>query len=265
MRTWLAILFTCPLLAQEPVKPQALTAVCADSEISEFGLDCSVDEPCPVYLELTDVEPLGAKLFLTGNFHTGTFTLWSLLLSSDDGGATWNEPLSRIRGAALDQLQFVDFEHGWTAGYITGNLPKDPFFLKTTDSGKTWRRIPVYEDGAYATVESFWFSSRTNGELIMNRRGDARSRHQRLLTTTGADMWTTQEASARPLPNPRPRTAVSDWRVRADGPSKTYRVERREAGRWRTAAAFLLRAGACKPAPLPPPEPPAPPDPPPLP
>ena len=51
MRTWLAILLACPLLAQDAAKPRALTAVCRDSEILEFGLECSAEEPCPIYLE----------------------------------------------------------------------------------------------------------------------------------------------------------------------------------------------------------------------
>lgn len=259
MRTWLAILLAGPLLAQDAAKPRALTAVCGDSEILEFGLECSVEEPCPIYLELTAVEPLGTKIFLTGNFHTGTVTLWSLVLGSEDEGKTWAEPASRIRAAALDQLQFVDFENGWTAGYITGNLPKDPFLLKTMDAGKTWRRVPVFEDGAYGSVENFWFTSKTQGTLIINRRGDAKSRYQRLQTMTGGDSWMMQEVSAKPLPNPRPRAATAaanaDWRVRADGPSKSFRVERREAGRWQTVASFLLRAGACQPDPPKPIEP----------
>ncbi len=259
MKAWLAILLAFPLAAQEPAKPQPLTAVCGDSEITEFGLECSADEPCPIYLELTAVEPLGVKLFLSGNFHTGTQTLWSILLASEDGGKTWAEPLGRIRAAVLDQIQFVDFENGWTAGHITGNLPKDPFFLKTTDAGKTWRRVPVFDDTAYGSVEHFWFTSKTQGELIINRRGDPRNRHQRLQTMTGADSWMMQEVSAKPLVSPRPRaSANADWRVRADGPSKSFRVERREAGRWQTAASFLLRAGACQPDPPKPPEPPKP-------
>ena len=253
MRTWLAVLLACPLLAQDPAKPRVLTAVCADSEIAEFGIECSTEEPCPIYLELAAVEALGSKLFLTGNFHTGTTTLWSLLLASDDDGRSWAEPMGRVRGAVLDQLQFVDFENGWVAGHITGNLPRDPFFLKTTDSGKTWRRIPVFEDGAYGSVEHFWFTSKTQGELIINRRGDAKSRYQRLQTMTAGDSWMMQEVSAKPLPSPRPRAATAaanaDWRVRADGPSKSFRVEHREAGRWLTSASFLVRAGTCQPEP----------------
>ncbi len=264
MRVPLAILLACPLLAQAPApgsaKPQALTAVCADAEINDFGLECSAEEPCPIYLELTAVDALGSKLFVTGNFHTGTVTLWSVLLASEDEGKTWSEPLSRIRGAVLDQLQFLDFENGWTAGHLTGNLPKDPFFVKTTDAGKTWRRVPVFEDTAYGTIEHFWFTSKTQGELIVNRRGDARNRYQRLQTMTGGDSWMMQEVSAKPIASPRPRAGVAtaDWRVRADGPSKAFRVERREAGRWQAVASFPLRGGACQPAPPKPPEPPPP-------
>jgi len=260
MRIWAALLMAATALAQEPSKSGALTAVCADSEISDFGLECSLDEPCPVYLELSTVEQVGGKLFLAGNLHTESATLWSLLLMSPDEGKTWSEPFSRIRGASLDQVLFVDFENGWASGQINGSLPKDPFLLKTTDAGKTWRRITLFEDTAYGSIEQFWFDSKTHGYLVLNRKGTQGGRFQKMETMSGGDTWMMREVSPSAIAGPRARGATgnnADLRIRTDSATKSFRVEQRREGKWNMVASFPVRAGACQPAPPKPAEPPA--------
>jgi hypothetical protein len=251
MRLLAAVLTLGALGAQEAPKPAAgaglAPAVCADAEIGEFGLECTAEEPCPVFLELSGVEAAGAKIFVTGNLHTATATLWSLLAVSEDGGKTWSEPQTRLRGAALDLIQFVDAETGWVAGQIAGAMPKDPFFLKTTDGGKTWRRTPVFEESSYGVVEQFQFQTKTEGWLVVNRRGAGNQRYQKMDTMTGGDSWMLKEASATPVAGGKARTA--EWRVRVDGAAKLHRVERRQDGRWTAVASFALHGGECKPAP----------------
>jgi hypothetical protein len=66
-----------PTIAPAPVynysgQPIVLEAQCADAELNDFGLTCSEDEPCPVYLELAAIEPAGSKVFVAGNFHSET-------------------------------------------------------------------------------------------------------------------------------------------------------------------------------------------------
>lgn len=247
MKALLAIVAMGTLSAQEPPKaaPELAAAVCAAAEITEFGLECSAEEPCPVFLELSGVEAAGERIFLTGNLHTATATLWSVLALSEDGGKTWSEPHARLRGAALDLIEFIDPLHGWAAGQVAGNLPKDPFLLKTTDGGKTWRRAAVFDESSYGVVEQFHFTSKTEGTMVVNRRGARNQRYQRLETTTGGDTWMLKEASGV-APSARPR--VSDWRVRVDAAAKMHRVEKREAGRWTVVASFAVRGGECRPA-----------------
>lgn len=268
MRAWAAVVTVAITFAQEPPKSKDITAVCGDQEITEFGLECSTEEPCPVYLELTSIEVVGVKIFLAGNLHTPSTTISTLLLASEDEGKTWTEPAARVRGAALDQLQFVDFENGWASGTVSGSLPKDPFFLKTTDGGKTWRRVALFEDTFYGSIDQFWFDSRTHGLMVLNRKGTRGSPFQRMETMTGGDSWMTLEVSPKPIPPIRPKASGNtDWRIRTDTASKTFRLERRQGGRWTQIYTFPVRAGVCKPDPPkpvepPPAEPPAKPEPP---
>lgn len=241
-------------------KPIALGLSCSDQEIDSFGLTCTEDSPCDVFLELAAVESVGSKYFVTGNFHTSNATLWSLLLTSADSGKTWTESHERVRSAALEQIQFIDFENGWVAGETLVSLPRDPFFLRTDDGGKTWRKQTVSSESRVGAIEQFNFESKSNGALLIDRTqtGDAGGRHEFYETNTGGDSWMLREVSPRPLKLKRPRALNPDLRVRADAPSKSFRVERRAAGKWEAVAAFLIRAGECKPAELrlaePPPE-----------
>jgi photosystem II stability/assembly factor-like uncharacterized protein len=228
-------------------------------EIQELGLECSLEEPCKAYFEITGLETAGIKLFVAGNFHTEKFTLESVLLMSEDGGATWIEPHPRVRGASLEQIQFIDFENGWVSGLVAGSIAKDPFLLKTADGGKTWRRLPVFEDTEYATIEHFWFESKTQGQIVLNRRGQGTARFHRMETMTGGDSWVPREMTPKAPPPKRVRTGMSfnaDWRVRADATAKAFRIEHRVAGRWSTASLFAYEGGVCKPKPPPPPPPP---------
>lgn len=242
----LGLALTLPAAAQT-VK---LSVVCADEEIREFGLVCDEDEPCPVYLEIAGVEPVGARLFAVGNLHTGTATLWSVLLMSEDGGKTWTEPYPRQKSVAFDMVQFVDFENGWVSGHQAGSLARDPFLLRTVDAGRTWRKFPLYRDSPVAFIEQFWFETKDQGTLIVQRRGAGVGRYQRLETRDGGAAWAMREAAEDPIEGKRARGAVSmnaDWRVRADAKANQLRIEKREARQWRAVAAFPLVAGKCEP------------------
>ncbi|MBI3684036.1 MAG: hypothetical protein HY235_26995, partial [Acidobacteria bacterium] len=97
-------------------KPLKLEFSCKDDDIAAFGLTCTPEEPCEAYLELAAVEALGNRVFLTGNIHTSAVTLWSVLLTSEDAGKSWMEMGERMRSTGLEQIQFLDFEHGWIGG-----------------------------------------------------------------------------------------------------------------------------------------------------
>src|SRR5437764_5989353 len=109
----IAFVFTCftalaHAMAQEAAEPTILKNngapikvgyACTEDDLQWAGMACSVEDPCPVYLELSAVAPSGKKIAASGNLHSTSGTLYSILLVSDDGGATWKEPAKRLRGA----------------------------------------------------------------------------------------------------------------------------------------------------------------------
>lgn len=229
-------------------KPMLVPVQCGSEEINALGLTCSAEEPCPVFLELEGIEAVASKLFLSGNLHTATTTLSSILLFSPDGGKTWSEPHERIPSAGLDQIQFVDFQNGWIAGHQLQALPRDPFFLRTTDGGKTWRRRPVFGESQPGTIEAFWFDSREQGTVLIDRQSsEGGGRYARYETMTGGESWMIREVSARAPRLKRQAGENPAWRVRPHAPSQAYRIEKQEGERWLTVASFLIRAGVCVP------------------
>ena len=253
---WIALLVPLGVLAQaKPVlentgQPMRVEGRCTDEDIQRFGLTCSAEDPCTVLLELAAVEPVANRIILSGNLHTSSVTLSSLLLVSEDAGKTWTEPFERIPSAALDQIQFLDYEYGWIGGQLLLTVPKDPFFLLTTDGGKTWRRNPIFPETRAGAIERFRFTSRTSGTLWMDRTqaGEAGLRHELYETLTGGTSWILRQASDRPIVTRRPEAAAgnTDWRLRPEAATRSYRLERRQGERWQTVASFLFAAGECK-------------------
>jgi photosystem II stability/assembly factor-like uncharacterized protein len=227
-------------------KPMRVPFECTEADSQVAGLSCSEEEPCQVYLELASVESVGNKVFLTGNLHTPTTTLFSILLATEDAGKTWSEAHPRIRLGGLDQIQFVDFQNGWIAGANLQSTPRDPFFLITTDGGKTWHQRPIYDETRVAVIERYWFDTKENGMLLMDARLE-RNRHELYETRTGGESWSLQQASADPIRFPRSRDpGASGWRVRADAATHSYHLEKSEAERWQKVASFLVSLGTCK-------------------
>jgi hypothetical protein len=219
---------------------------CTAADSQSAGLSCSEEEPCPVYLELANIEPVGNRLFLTGNLHTPNTTLNSILLASEDSGAAWTEPHPRISQSGLDQIQFIDFQNGWISGANLQSAPRDPFLLITTDGGKTWRDRPIFDESRVAAVERFWFTSREEGMMLVDARLD-NGRHELYETRTGGESWALRQASLTPLRFPlNTEPSPSGWRLRADAATHSYAIEKLQADRWQKIASFLVDAGACK-------------------
>ena len=227
-------------------KPMHVPFECTEADTQVSGLSCSEEEPCPVYLELGNIEAVGNKLFLPGNLHSPTLTLYSILLASDDAGKTWSEPHPRIRFAGLDQIQFIDFQNGWISGANLQSAPRDPFLLLTTDGGKTWRQRPIYEDSRLGVIERFWFDSPQEGTMLVDARLES-NRHELYETRAGGESWSLREASANPIRFPRTREpGASGWRIRPDAATNSYAIEKSEGGRWQKVASFLVNIGSCK-------------------
>lgn len=224
---------------------------CTDDDLQWAGLTCSEEDPCPIYLELSHIAAVGQKLFITGNIHSSSNTLYSVLLASDDAGASWREAVPRIRGGEFDHIQFFDFETGWVSGQMLQPLPGDAFLLLTTDGGKTWRRRPVLDEDSGGSLVAFWFDSRKSGALVMDRGQSGGNRYQLYESNNGGESWMIRETSADPI-KLRSAPLVEDgagWRIRADAGSKSFRIEKREGAGWKSVAGFLLRLADCKPEP----------------
>jgi hypothetical protein len=218
---------------------------CTPADTQAAGLGCSEEDPCPVYIELANVEAVGGKIFVTGNLHTPMATLYSILLASEDGGSTWAEPHPRIHSSGLDQIQFIDFQNGWISGANLQGAPRDPFFLITTDGGKTWRQRPIFEETRVAAIERFWFDSPANGTLLMDARLDNEKR-EFYETQTGGESWAIQE-TADPARAVKERPGLAPgWRMRTDAATHSYVIEKSENNRWRKVASFLVNIASCK-------------------
>lgn len=243
----LAIAFAGILAAQAPLedplqnngKPMRVVYECTAADTQAAGLGCSEEDPCPVYLELTNVESIGAKLFVTGNLHTPMATLYSILLASDDEGKTWTEPHARIRQSGLDQIQFVDSQHGWISGANLQGAPRDPFFLITSDGGKTWSEHQVFDETRVAAIERFLFDTPSTGELLIDARLDNGKREQ-YATHDGGTTWLAQAFDAEKL------KPVAGSRLRADAATHSYIIEQSENSRWKKMASFLVNVATCK-------------------
>jgi hypothetical protein len=239
-------LFLLPVLlaAQDPAR---IEYGCPAEDLEKFGLTCSEDEPCDVFLELASVEGVGSTIFAAGNLHTLSTTLYGVLLASGDGGKTWSEPNPRIPAATLDQVQFPDFQRGFVSGVSEEPLARDPFFLVTADGGKNWRRRSLFNETRYGSIQQFWFDSAKSGELVFERSQGSSSVYETYETVNGGETWTIKETGSKP---PRlvkaPMKDTGTWRVRTDATSRTNRIERRGARGWELVASFSVRAGVCK-------------------
>jgi len=230
-------------------EPMTVPFQCTDEDIAQAGLSCTEEAPCPVYAELTAVAALGSKIFISGNLHSDSITMYSLLLESDDGGETWTEPFARIRGASFDFVQFPDFEHGWVSGEMLQPLARDPFFLITSDGAKTWRRRPIFDDGTAGSVQSFWFDSPTTGSMVIDK-GSGTARYQLYESPTSGDTWSIRESSPKPIRiKSAPPSGTGAWRLRTDAKSHAFHLEKAAGEAWKTVASFLVAAPSCKPAP----------------
>lgn len=227
-------------------KPMRVVYECTPEDTQAAGLGCSEEDPCPVYLELSNVESVGAKVFVTGNIHTPMATLYSVLLASDDSGHTWSEPHPRLHASGLDQIQFVDFQNGWISGANLQGAPRDPFMLVTSDGGKTWRERPLFDEDRVAAIERFWFDTPMNGKLLIDATLD-NGQHELYDTHTGGENWTIEKTSDAPIRFPVPKQpGTVSLRLRTDAATHAYVIEKSENNRWLKLASFMVDIATCK-------------------
>ncbi len=236
-----------PAVFEYDGKPITLPFHCSLEDIRWAGMSCSEDEPCPLYLEVASADAVGDHVFAAGNIHSDALTLYSLLLSSSDGGHSWQVGPESIRGAGLDRIQFLDALTGWISGQTLFPIPQDPFFLLTSDGGKSWHLKPIFNDSHFGSIQQFGFESKTLGGVIVdNGPGGDTDRYSRFESNDGGETWAIKEESKKPVQLKRP-AANPAWRVRADASTRSYRIEHRTGNQWTAVAAFAVKLPACKP------------------
>ena len=239
-----------PLFAQSMFAQTTVQVAydCPPADAENFGLNCSEDQPCPVFLELASAGAAGERLFVAGNLHTSDTTLFSLLLASEDAGLTWTEPSPRLQNAALEQIEFFDAQTGWVSGESIDPLTRNPFLMVTADGGKTWKQKLLFEETRYGTISQFHFTSKTDGELLLDTTQGKTKRVETYVSHTAGESWELQgvSAAARLTSAPRP----PDLRVRADAASAAYRLERaatkNNARVWESIATFAIHVTDCR-------------------
>lgn len=232
-----------PATLENAGKPMRVPLQCNADQLQSLGLGCTEEEPCPLYLELGAVDSAGERIFVAGNIHGSAATISTILLSSADGGKTWIEPFERIASSELEQIQFFDADHGWISGSVIQTLPRDPFFLVTTDGGKTWEKHPVVEDTHQGSVDHFHFESPQSGELALT---PVDGKYELYETMTGGQNWTVRQISSKPLTIAQPPAVDKTWRLRTDAKTHSYVIEHLEGNGWQRIASFQVELGACK-------------------
>lgn len=233
--------------AGEPLK---LPLDCSPQTFYESRAVCSERTPCDVYAEMVGIAAAGKHLVIYGNYHTASDTIATLLLTSDDDGKSWREPVERIGAAAFEFIQFVDADHGWVVGsqsQIDGS--ERPVILVTENGGAYWEKRPLWDADSERTgiVEKFYFEDASHGFLVVDREGSADDPYELYESRNGGKSWGFRQTSAEPisLRQPRPMPEQENWRL-ADGSSDDgYAVQRKVNGEWSTVAEFNADLGTC--------------------
>jgi len=245
-----------PPVLENHGKPMVVPFRCTAEDFHWAGLSCTEEEPCPIFLELSGAAAApGGRLFVSGNIHTESVTLYSMLLSSGTAGQTWTEVHERIRGASLEHIQFLDSDTGWVSGQELFPIPQNPFLLLTSDNGNTWAQRAVLNEAAenrFGTVQQFLFTEKKSGTLIVDRgQGSDTDRYALFESQNAGESWNIVQESAKPL-RFKQAPPPAEWRVRVDAVSRSFHVERRQGERWSSVAAFAVKLDPCKPPPPPP-------------
>lgn len=229
-------------------EPMRVGYRCLEEDLLWAGMSCNED-PCPVFLELSAVAAKGRKILAAGNLHSSSATLSSILLQSDDAGSTWKEQAARVRGDAIEQLQYLDSDRAWAAGETEYPLPRDPFVLMTTDGGASWHEHAVSEEGSAGSVLRLRFDSPEHGELVVDGGKTASSgRYLSFESETGGDSWKLSSTADRPTAPRHAPPAAEDpnWRIRAVKDGSAYQIENRGDASWYPVASFLIETANCK-------------------
>jgi hypothetical protein len=127
-------------------------------------------------------------------------------------------------------------------------LPRDPFFLVSSDGGQSWRTRPVSEDGGPGSIQRFWFDSPEHGELVIDAGASSPGgRYLSYESQTGGESWMIRGtfSEAPRIRRAPPSNDNPDFRIRPIG-GKVYRIEKRTGdSKWDSLASFLIEVASC--------------------
>lgn len=229
-------------------EPLVLPLECWEEALLRAGLVCNDVTPCSLVMELVAIGALGDTVFVMGNVHADAGTVSSVILSSDDGGQTWTEPLGRIPGGSLEVFRTVDAKHGWIGGqqWEADSSPV-PFLLSTRNGGKRWTdRYLWEEDDRNGMVLEFDFENPRHGFLIIERTNTDVDPYELYETMTGGSSWNIREVTNEEPTIPfDPVQADDKWRLRSEASSGAYWMEKKEGNDWKPVASFAPKVGTC--------------------
>jgi hypothetical protein len=229
-------------------EPLVLPLECWEEDLLRAGLVCNDVTPCSLVMELVAIGELGNTVFVMGNVHADAGTVSSVILSSNDGGNTWTEPLGRIPGGSLEVFRTVDAKHGWIGGQQwEADSSPIPFLLSTRNGGKRWiDRYLWEEDDRNGMVLEFDFEDPRHGFLIIERTNAEVDPFELYETRTGGSSWNIREVTSEEPTIPfDPVQAEDQWRLRSETSGGAYWVEQREDDEWRPVASFAPKVGVC--------------------
>ncbi len=231
-------------------EPIVVPLECDYEDLLNAGMVCNEDSSCRLFLDLVAVGGTGQSVFALGNIHSSGGTVTSILLASDDEGATWREAAERMRGASLEQILFADSAHGWIAGQRWElTTEADPFLLITENGGGRWRKHELWAEDSdrSGVVAAFDFEDDEHGFLVIERLNSEGDPFELYETLNAGRSWSirgiTSDPPTIPIKRLIPRKPL--WRLRADREHDAHTIERLVEGVWTPAAAFSSLVGAC--------------------
>lgn len=195
------------------------------------------------------MDAAGPKIVLVGNLHTSSATLSSIALSSDDAGSSWREPLKRLPATGFESVQLLNERQAWIAAQPQAEIATDPYLLATSDGGANWQKLPIWgEEGRSGLLQQFYFDSSQHGFVLIDRSqsGAADAGYEMYESPNAGLSWMLREVSPRPISPKWTARRTADWRLREDGKSRTYELERRVGNGWQRMANFLTELSTCK-------------------
>ena len=163
------------------------------------------------------MEAVGNRIFLAGNIHFSSATLYSVLLATDDAGKR-GVNLTRACAAPCSIIPVYRLRDRLDQRTGIGSGAQDPFLLLTSDSGKTWRRRPVSAKVRAGTISHSGSMTHQRHVIIDRTQSDEDGRYELYESMTGGESWMLRGNPTKSrLRMKHVFTPNTDWRIRPDG------------------------------------------------